>query len=76
MRTLQAFGPCDAYGDPKPDGVARIRLLYRTHNSQHGLVLDYMEACWLEEELRNAIRHIEDNRRAAVARSAFSEVKG
>lgn len=67
-RTIQAFGPCDEYGDPKPDGVARVRMIYRSSTARHGIVLDYDEAVLLRDELQHATTEIEANRVAAVTR--------
>lgn len=61
-RTLQAFGPCDQYGDPLPDGVARIRVVYKSSAARHGIVLSYVEAQMLLEELTHACSAIEANR--------------
>lgn len=66
-RKLQAFGPCDEYGDHLPNGVARVRLVWRTGTGTHGIVLDYSEAVMLLEELQHATTEIEANR-AAVQR--------
>lgn len=67
-RTLQAFGPCDEYGEPLPNGVARVRLVYRSSTARHGIVMDYREAVMLLEELQHATTEIEANRAAAVTR--------
>ncbi len=61
-RRLQAFGPCDEYGDPLPNGVARIHLIYRAVGATHGIVLDYAEAVMLRDELQHATTEIEANR--------------
>lgn len=63
-RTLQAFGPCDEYGEPLPNGVARVRIICRTYSARHGLVLDYAEARMLFEELQHALTEIDANRAA------------
>ena len=65
-RTVQAFGPCDQYGDPLPLGVSRIDMIYRAVGCEHHIVLDHAEAVMLRDELQHAVSEIEANRRVAV----------
>lgn len=65
-RTVQAFGPCDEYGDPLPHGVARIDMIYRAVGCEHHIVFDYAEAVMLRDELQHAVSEIEANRRGVV----------
>lgn len=74
-RTIQAFGPCDEYGEPKPGGVARVRMVYRSSVARHDIVLDYAEAVILLEELQHATTEIEANRSAAAARQVLSSLR-
>lgn len=58
-RKLQAIGTCDEYGDIIPNGVARVRLEYRSPTATHGIVLDYAEAQMLMLELQEHVTGIE-----------------
>ena len=44
-RKLQAFGPCDEYGDHLPNGVSRVRLVLRTGTALHGINSSGDENC-------------------------------
>ncbi len=68
-RHLQCFGPCTEYGDLRPDGVARVRVDYKSSAVRTIIALDYNEAMMLKRELDGALLRIEENRRACAAES-------
>ena len=62
-RRLEGQGRWDEYGDPLPEGVARISLTYRARDARHHITLDYAEAVMLANELERAMDKIKKNRR-------------
>jgi len=66
-RRLECQGPCDEYGDPLPDGVARVGFIYRTACGSDHIVLDYQEAMMLANELNKAVDTIKNNRREKIS---------
>lgn len=67
MRKLECKGTCDEYGDPLPNGVARLRVECRWRRSGElfVIVLDRDEAEMLKRELDAGLLAIDGNRLAA-----------
>lgn len=61
-RKLQAFGPCDDYGDPLPSGTDLTEMLYAAIGAEHHILIAYDEAVKLRDELTESIETIERNR--------------
>lgn len=61
-RKLQAFGPCDDYGDPLPIGTDLTEMVYASIRGEHHILIDHDEAVRLRDELSASIEEIERNR--------------
>lgn len=68
-RKLMCFGPCTEYGDLRPDGVARVRIDFKSRSVRSIIALDYAEALMLKAELDAAIARVQANRDAVARRT-------
>ena len=68
-RKMQAIGTCDEYGDVIPNGVARVRVEYKSWTALHVIALDYDEARMLMLELQEYVTGIEATRAALQSKS-------